>query len=92
MEDAELPATVKRSLEQMDRALESAPREPGVYRMPCGNCHVEFTIEPNGKHFWLLPGDSTIYSRETISEIGYGDYVWERLYTLDEAEIVLGRG
>lgn len=71
--------------ETIDRNVEEAPTEPGVYRLPCGRCVVDFWITPEGEERWLVPGDPTSYTRQTLVETRHGEHPWERLYTLAEA-------
>ena len=33
------------------RSTDSAPTEPGVYRMPCGNCYVDFFLASDQAHY-----------------------------------------
>lgn len=67
------------------RSTESAPTEPGVYRMPCGNCYVDFFLAADGTERWLVPGDEHSYTRETVAIARHGDHSWERMYTLAHA-------
>ena len=67
------------------RATETAPTEPGVYRMPCGECVVDFFITAEGEEHWLVAGDERSYTRETVAIPRHGDHPWERLYTLADA-------
>ena len=60
------------------RSSESAPTEPGVYRMPCGNCYVDFFRTSDGTESWLVPGDER-------------SYTWERMYTLGHAAAEIRR-
>jgi hypothetical protein len=73
------------------RNTESAPTEPGVYRMPCGNCYVDFFLASNGTERWLVPGDERSYTRETVAIARHGDYPWERMYTLGHAAAEIRR-
>ena len=73
------------------RATESAPTEPGVYRMPCGECVVDFFIAAEGEEHWLVAGDERSYTRETVAIARHGDYPWERLYTLADAAEEIAR-
>ncbi len=34
--------------EMMTRSVSSAPTAPGVYRLPCGECYVDFFIDSTG--------------------------------------------
>ena len=38
--------------EMITRATEAAPTEPGVYKMPCGECVVDFFITAEGEERW----------------------------------------
>lgn len=67
------------------RSTATAPTEPGVYRMPCGECYVDFFIGSDGVEHWLVPGDPNGYTHETIAVVRHGDHPWERMYTLDGA-------
>lgn len=73
------------------RATESAPTEPGVYRMPCGECVVDFFITAEGEEHWLVAGDERSYTRETVAIARHGDHPWERLYTLADAAEEIAR-
>ncbi|ANG84574.1 hypothetical protein [Microbacterium aurantiacum] len=73
------------------RATESAPTEPGVYRMPCGECVVDFFITAEGNEHWLVAGDDRSYTRETVAIARHGDHPWERLYTLADAAREMAR-
>ncbi len=64
---------------------ESAPTEPGVYRMPCGNCYVDFCLTTDGAERWLVPGDARSYTRDTVAIARHGDHLWERMYNLGHA-------
>ena len=63
----------------------TAPTEPGLYRMPCGECYVDFFIDAEGKENWLVPGDPSGYTRETVVIARHGEHPWERMYTLRDA-------
>lgn len=67
------------------RNTDSAPTNPRVYRMPCGNCYVDFFLASDGTELWLVPGDERSYTRDTIATLRRGDYPWERMYTLAHA-------
>ncbi|MFH8252904.1 zinc ABC transporter ATPase [Microbacterium sp. B2969] len=69
----------------------SAPTEPGVYRMPCGNCYVDFFHASDGTERWLVPGDERSYTRDTVATFRHGDYPWERMYTLGHAAAEIRR-
>ena len=71
--------------EMITRATEAAPTEPGVYKMPCGECVVDFFITAEGEERWLVAGDDRSYTRETVAIARHGDHPWERLYTLADA-------
>lgn len=73
------------------RSAESAPTEPGVYRMPCGNCYVDFFLASDGTERWLVPGDERSYTRDTVAVARHGDYPWERMYTLAHAAAEIRR-
>lgn len=69
----------------------TAPTEPGVYRMPCGNCYVDFFLSSNGTERWLVPGDDHTYTRDTVAIARHGDFPWERMYTLAHAAAEIRR-
>lgn len=73
------------------RSTESAPTEPGVYRMPCGNCYVDFFLASDGTERWLVPGDERSYTRDTVAIARHGDFAWERMYTLAHAAAEIRR-
>ncbi|ODT12124.1 MAG: zinc ABC transporter ATPase [Microbacterium sp. SCN 70-18] len=73
------------------RNTASAPTEPGVYRMPCGNCYVDFFLATDGTERWLVPGDERSYTRDTVATFRHGDYPWERMYTLGRAAAEIRR-
>jgi len=73
------------------RSTESAPTEPGVYRMPCGNCYVDFFLASDGTERWLVPGDERSYTRDTVAIARHGDHPWERMYTLAQAAAEIQR-
>ena len=73
------------------RSSESAPTEPGVYRMPCGNCYVDFFRTSDGTESWLVPGDERSYTRDTVAIDRHGDHPWERMYTLGHAAAEIRR-
>lgn len=77
--------------ETITRSTESAPDEPGVYRMPCGNCYVDFFLAPDGRERWLVPGDDHNYTRDTVAIARHGDHPWERMYTLADAAVEIRR-
>ncbi|MFX5714348.1 hypothetical protein ABTE40_21625, partial [Acinetobacter baumannii] len=49
--------------EMITRATETAPTDPGVYRMPCGEFVVYFFITTEGDARWLVAGDERSYTR-----------------------------
>lgn len=67
------------------RNTETAPTEPGLYRMPCGECYVDFFITADGAERWLVPGDERTYTRDNVAIFRHGDYPWERMFTLPHA-------
>lgn len=71
--------------EMIADATESAPTEPGVYKMPCGECVVDFSLNAEGQERWLVAGDARSYTRETVAIARHGEHPWQRLYTLGEA-------
>ncbi len=71
--------------EMIAEATETAPTEPGVYKMPCGECVVDFFLNAEGQERWLVAGDSRSYTRETVAIARHGDHPWQRLYTLEDA-------
>lgn len=71
--------------EMIADATESAPTEPGVYKMPCGECIVDFFLNAEGQERWLVAGDARSYTRETVAIARHGEHPWRRLYTLAEA-------
>lgn len=73
------------------RNTASAPTEPGVYRMPCGNCYVDFFHASDGTERWLVPGDERSYTRDTVATFRHGDYPWERMYALGHAAAEIRR-
>lgn len=77
--------------EMITRATETASTEPGVYKMPCGECVVDFFITAEGEEHWLVAGDERSYTRETVAITRHGDHPWERLYTLADAARELAR-
>lgn len=68
--------------EMIADATESAPTEPGVYKMPCGECVVDFFLNAEGQERWLVAGDARSYTRDTVAIARHGDHPWQRLYTL----------
>ena len=77
--------------EMITRATEAAPTEPGVYKMPCGECVVDFFITAEGEERCLVAGDDRSYTRETVAIARHGDHPWERLYTLADAAEEIAR-
>lgn len=77
--------------EMIADATETAPTEPGVYRMPCGECVVDFFLNAEGEERWLVAGDERSYTRETVAIARHGDHPWERLYSLTEAAAELAK-
>lgn len=73
------------------RSTESAPTEPGVYRMPCGNCYVDFFLASDGTERWLVRGVERRYTRDTVAIDRHGDFPWERMYTLAHAAAEIQR-
>ena len=73
------------------RSTDSAPTEPGVYRMPCGNCYVDFFLASDGTERWLVPGDERSYTRDTVAIARHGEHSWERMYTLGHAAAEIRR-
>lgn len=77
--------------EMIARSTVSAPTEPGVYRLPCGNCYVDFFVASDGTERWLVPGDERSYTRDTVATVRHGDLPWERMYTLAHAAAEIQR-
>jgi len=75
----------------IDRGITGAPTEPGIYRLPCGECYVDFFVGPDGVEHWLVPGDPAGYTRESIAVTRHGEYAWERMYTLGAAAVEIRR-
>ncbi|MBM7754059.1 hypothetical protein JOE53_002779 [Microbacterium laevaniformans] len=73
------------------RNTASAPTHPGVYRMPCGNCYVDFFVASDGTERWLVPGDERSYTRDTVAIARHGEHPWERMYTLGHAAAEIRR-
>ncbi len=71
--------------EMIAEATETAPSEPGAYKMPCGECVVDFFLNAEGQERWLVASDSRSYTRETVAIARHGDHPWQRLYTLEDA-------
>lgn len=77
--------------EMIARNTESAPTDPGIYRMPCGNCYVDFFLASDGTERWLVPRDERSYARDTVAITRHGYYPWERMYTLAHAAAEIRR-
>lgn len=75
----------------IERARETAPSEPGVYKMPCGECVVDFFITAEGEERWLVAGDGRSYTRESVVVARHGDHPWVRLYSLADAASEIAR-
>jgi len=75
----------------IERARETAPSEPGVYKLPCGECVVDFFITAEGEERWLVAGDGRSYTRESVVVARHGDHPWVRLYSLAEAAAEIAR-
>lgn len=71
--------------EMIADATETTPTEPGVYKMPCGECIVDFFLNAEGEERWLVAGDERSYTRETVAIARHGDHPWQRLYALEDA-------
>ncbi len=86
-------ADVRRTLDELtEQALASSPTRPGLYRLPCGECYVDFFITAEGKERWLVPGDEGSHDRKSVATMWHGPYSWERMYTLiDAAEELITR-
>ena len=76
--------------EMIADATMSAPPEPGVYKMPCGECIVDFFLNAEGEERWLVAGDARSYTRETVAIARHGEHPWRRPYTLVEAATEIG--
>ncbi|MCT2086195.1 zinc ABC transporter ATPase [Microbacterium enclense] len=77
--------------EMIERARETAPSEPGVYKLPCGECVVDFFITAEGEERWLVAGDGRSYTRESVVVARHGDHPWVRLYSLADAAAEIAR-
>lgn len=77
--------------EMMTRNVSSAPTEPGIYRLPCGECYVDFFIAPDGSEHWLVPGEKAECTRESVAATRHGEHAWERMYTLGTAAVEIRR-
>ena len=84
---------VRRTLDELTaQALESSPTRPGLYRLPCGECYVDFFNTTEGKEAWLIPGEQGSHARESVATMWHGPFSWERMYTLaDAAEELITR-
>ena len=60
----------------IERSRETAPSEPGVYKMPCGECVVDFFITAEGVEHWLVAGDGRSYTRESVVVARHGAHPW----------------
>ncbi len=85
----ETPTVGEYLRDQLGSNTEEAPTEPGVYRLPCGECYVDFFISVDGVERWLVPGEATSYTRETVTIARHGEHPWLRLYSLQEAAVHL---
>lgn len=77
--------------EMIERSEETAPSEPGVYILPCGECVVDFFITAEGEERWLVAGDGRSYTRESVVVARHGDHPWVRLYSLADAAAEIAR-
>ncbi|AXA96291.1 zinc ABC transporter ATPase [Microbacterium sp. PM5] len=75
----------------IERARETAPSEPGVYKMPCGECVVDFFVTAEGEERWLVAGDGHSYTRESVVIARHGEHPWVRLYSLADAAAEIAR-
>ena len=75
----------------IERARETAPSEPGVYKMPCGECVVDFFITAEGEEHWLIAGDGHSHTRESVVVARHGEHPWVRLYSLADAAAEIAR-
>ena len=75
----------------VERARETAPSEPGVYKMPCGECVVDFFVTAEGEERWLVAGDGHSYTRESVVIARHGEHPWVRLYSLADAAAEIAR-
>lgn len=75
----------------IERSRETAPSEPGVYKMPCGECVVDFFITAEEVEHWLVAGDGRSYARESVVVARHGDHPWVRLYSLADAAAEIAR-
>lgn len=82
---------IAHSTDMIAHSTATAPTEPGLYRMPCGECYVDFFIASDGTERWLIPGDERSYTRDTVAIARHGAYPWERMYTLPHAAAEIRR-
>lgn len=83
---------LKRLIDDMiAQSTATAPAGPGIYRMPCGNCYVDFFLASDGTERWLVPGDERSYTRDTVAIARHGEHPWERMYTLGHAAAEIRR-
>lgn len=75
----------------IERSRETAPSEPGIYKMPCGECVVDFFITAEGVEHWLVAGDGRSYTRESVVVARHGAHPWVRLYSLADAAAEIAR-
>jgi hypothetical protein len=86
MEDARRGQDWERVIREMIAdATAMAPTEPGLYKMPCGECVFDFFLNAEGEERWLVAGDERSYTRETVAIARHGGHPWQRLYTLEHA-------
>ncbi len=71
-EGIELEAILRAILQEFEQNTKDAPTVPGVYRLPCGSCHVDFFVSAEGEERWLVPGDDGPYTRENIAVARHG--------------------
>ena len=60
--------------EMIADATESAPTEPGVYKMPCGECVVDFFLNAEGQERWLVASGARSCTRDTIAITRHGQH------------------
>ena len=48
----------------IDRRVAGVPTEPGIYRLPCGECYVDFYIGPDGSE----------HTREPVAATRHGEH------------------
>ena len=82
MDDAGFARAIKGLIAENAAA---APTVPGLYRLPCGECFVDFFIGADGIERWLVPGDDAPYTRETVVIGRHGGHAWAKMYRLEEA-------